>query len=544
MVAVVSRNLAGRVHRWPAAALLLVALLLPALSACQFATAGARCQLAKGEWALDATHILRCTKGRWTRVILTAEARRLQAVDALKAGLPDAAPVVTPGAVTRLDGTGLHERAWVVEFPLAREPAQVCEDVLLGLVRSGYFRIGDCRAPATADQAWSVPFERDHMVGVAEAARRTLRGTTVRVTVASCGPGPDGTRQAAVAATLPRCTRPPAGHAEVADPAPDDRSHAAPALGAPAYSDVAYGAATGCDGYGNDWLCGGSQTLDVYPSTGGTPRGTLVWVHGGGFTGGDKLDRYGWDVLAAQQQRGWSVVSVNYRLVQNGGATLPDQLADVAAAVGYVRAHAVELGVDTTSVVVGGFSAGGTLAADTALMAQGPRPAGLPDLGPGAAVDGWFSVGGLLDARLGSWTQEIFERGFGGSASAAQLQAVSPLTYLDVADPRGYVAHGDRDVVVQLPNVALAELAARRTGRAGLLLVDVVDRGADGRPLDPGLRGHVAFGGLNLAVFTAWMDLFPASVLPPPTTTTSTTTTASTTSSTTSTTTDTTVPPG
>lgn len=507
------RRSAGRA----AVALVLLALVASALSACQFATAGARCQLSKGEWALDATHILRCTKGRWTRVILTAEAQRLQAADALKAGLPARAPLEVGDVTVRLDGTGLHERTWLAQFPLLREPVDVCEEVLLGLVRDGYSRVGDCRPAATADQAWTVAFERDHLVGTAAAGRRTLLGTTVTLRVASCGPGADGVRQAPVASTLPLCRRPVASPAAVADPSPADLPQTLPvegALGVPSAVDVPYGTDTGCEGPGSDFGCGGSQTLDVYPTTGGTSRGTLVWVHGGGFTGGDKLDRYGWEVLAAAQQRGWSVVTVNYRLVRDGLPTLAGQLDDVAAAVAHVRAHAGELGVDVSSVVLGGFSAGGTLAADAALMAGGPRPAGLPDLGPGVTVDGWFAVGAMLDARAGASSARILGVAFGGDPTAAELRAASPLTYLDPSDPPGYVAHGDRDGAVEVANTELLDLLARRQGSAGQVRVDVVDRRADGRPLPLVLRYHTAFAGMHLTSFLAWTDLFSASVVP------------------------------
>ena len=556
-------DLRRRAYRRAAVALVLVALVLPALSACQFARAGARCQLSKGEWALDATHVLRCTKGRWVRAVLTTEARRLQAADALKAGLPAEAPLAVRGATVQLDGTGLHERTWLAKFPLLREPVDVCEDVLLGLIRSGYSRVGDCREPAVAGQPWTVAFERDHLVGVAAGERRTLRGTTVKLTVASCGPGADGVRQAAVAATLPLCRRPAASDSAVADPSPADLPQTLAvegALGVPSSADVLYGAAPGCDGPGSDFRCGGSQTLDVYPTLGGAIRGTLVWVHGGGFTGGDKVDRYGWEMLAAAQQRGWSVVTVNYRLVRDGQPTLAGQLDDVAAAVAHVRAHAGELGIDTSTVVLGGFSAGGTLAADAALMAQGLQPTGTVDLGRGVAVDGWFTAGAMFDALAGGRSTEVLAAAFGGTATSAELRAASPLAYLDPSDPRGYVLHGDRDGAVEVANTALLDLVARRLGAGGLLRIDVVDRRADGRPLPVSQRYHTAFGGMHLTAFLAWMDLFPVSAVPTPTTSTTTTTSTTSTSTTeptttttepattttapTTTTTDATVPPG
>ena len=47
-------------------------------------------------------------------------------------------------------------------------------------------------------------------------------------------------------------------------------------------------------GFGSHDPCNGSQTLDVRLHTGDGPgRGTIVFVHGGGFTGGDKSDPTG-----------------------------------------------------------------------------------------------------------------------------------------------------------------------------------------------------------------------------------------------------------
>ena len=68
-----------------------------------------------------------------------------------------------------------------------------------------------------------------------------------------------------------------------------------------------------------------------------------------------------------------------------------------------------------------------TLAADAALMARGPRPAGLPDLGPGVTVDGWFALGAMLDARAGSSSAEILAAAFDDQATAAELRSLTTL---------------------------------------------------------------------------------------------------------------------
>ena len=85
---------------------------------------------------------------------------------------------------------------------------------------------------------------------------------------------------------------------------------------APSLTDIAYGPATGCANAAVDAPCGGSQLLDIYPATAGPSRGTIVWIHGGGLFLGDKSVPDSAGPVFEQLERGWSVVSVNYRLLK------------------------------------------------------------------------------------------------------------------------------------------------------------------------------------------------------------------------------------
>jgi len=87
----------------------------------------------------------------------------------------------------------------------------------------------------------------------------------------------------------------------------------------------------------------------------------VVFVHGGGWSRGDKRMMAGSDKLAHWQAQGYAVASINYRLVPE--ATVEDEAADVAAAVAYLKARSGALGFDPDRIALVGHSAGAHLVA-------------------------------------------------------------------------------------------------------------------------------------------------------------------------------------
>jgi acetyl esterase/lipase len=84
----------------------------------------------------------------------------------------------------------------------------------------------------------------------------------------------------------------------------------------------------------------------------------VVWIHGGGWSGGNRGRFPHSDFLLAA---GIAYASIDYRL--SGDAPFPAQIHDCKAAIRFLRSSAEQLGVDPDRIGVWGGSAGGHLAA-------------------------------------------------------------------------------------------------------------------------------------------------------------------------------------
>src|SRR5262245_19936051 len=131
--------------------------------------------------------------------------------------------------------------------------------------------------------------------------------------------------------------------------------------------------------------------LDLYVTRNAAkPLPTLIWIHGGGWTGGTKESATG---IPAYLAMGMNVVNVEYRLARVAPA--PAAVEDCRCALRWVIQHAKEYGIDTTRLVVSGGSAGGHLALTTGLL---PASAGLDRLCPApdnlkvAAIVNWYGI--------------------------------------------------------------------------------------------------------------------------------------------------------
>ena len=101
-------------------------------------------------------------------------------------------------------------------------------------------------------------------------------------------------------------------------------------------------------------------SLDVYAPSRACRRGrsapVVMWVHGGGYSVGDKANQIR-DKVKLFTGRGYVLVSVNYRLSVPGrakSAKYPDHFRDVAAAVSWVQRNIGRSGGDRKRVAAAG----------------------------------------------------------------------------------------------------------------------------------------------------------------------------------------------
>ena len=92
----------------------------------------------------------------------------------------------------------------------------------------------------------------------------------------------------------------------------------------------------------------------------------MVFFFGGGWNGGTTAHFEHHALYFAH--RGLVCFRVDYRVQNRQGTTPFESLKDAKSAIRYIREHAEELGVDPTRIIASGGSAGGHLAAATALV--------------------------------------------------------------------------------------------------------------------------------------------------------------------------------
>ena len=102
--------------------------------------------------------------------------------------------------------------------------------------------------------------------------------------------------------------------------------------------------------------------FDIFLPDSSTPTGLVIFIHGGGFTGGDKAFIYNSTFesdITELLNNGVAVATINYRLIETGDTEgVLKSLNDSKRALQYIRYIHNELNIDKDKIVLYGSSAG------------------------------------------------------------------------------------------------------------------------------------------------------------------------------------------
>lgn len=179
----------------------------------------------------------------------------------------------------------------------------------------------------------------------------------------------------------------------------------------------------------------------------------LLFLHGGGWTGGSKDGGMGFESLPALTAAGYTLAAVDYRLAPK--YKMPAMIEDAKCAVRSFRAHAAEYGIDPDHIGVIGASAGAQLAA---MLGTADESAGFDRgeyAGHSSRVQAVVDMAGPTDFRLpfttGSDYRSLAAQVFGTEDPNDPLfAAASPVTWVSADDAPFLILHGNRDQNVPL----------------------------------------------------------------------------------------------
>jgi acetyl esterase/lipase len=212
-----------------------------------------------------------------------------------------------------------------------------------------------------------------------------------------------------------------------------------------------------------------SLKLDVYKpkAESAKARPCVVWIHGGGWQGGNKSS--GDRLLPRFVTTGNYVgVSVGYRLTDV--APFPAQIHDCKAAIRYIHANAAKLGIDPNKIGLWGSSAGGHLVSLLGTSSDVKELEGeLGNTGISSRVACVVDYCGPSDFpsfELTSGARVPVTKLLGGTPTDKLeiARQASPITYVTKDDPPFLIVHGTADNTVPFDQAVRFHDAQKKAG--------------------------------------------------------------------------------
>jgi acetyl esterase/lipase len=241
--------------------------------------------------------------------------------------------------------------------------------------------------------------------------------------------------------------------------------------------------------------------LDLYMTRAkpATPRPVVLWLHGGGWNGGDQRGggiatpayRNWPGVMATLAARGYVVAGVSYRF--SSEAQYPAQVQDVKAAIRWLRANAATYGIDPNKVIIWGASAGAQIGNVVGTSCNVPELEGPKVRG----AEGSSCVQGVVDfygpsdfAQAESQRIPGLKATFGEitpnasqylgcplqTCPADKLRMANSISFIDKSDPPFLIMHGSADGTVPPKQSQILYDALQKAGvKSELVFVPGVD---------------------------------------------------------------------
>jgi acetyl esterase/lipase len=222
-------------------------------------------------------------------------------------------------------------------------------------------------------------------------------------------------------------------------------------------------------------------------------RPGVLFIHGGGFTGGDKAEYRSASVSADLARAGYVVVSCNYVLgPKDRPGVWPRNIADCREAVRWMRANADVLGLDPDRIAVAGGSAGGYLALMVGLSDDKTGPGGDPAAKVSAKVSAVIDMYGVVNFSKHG-------KGVVPGVSAAEQAAYLPENQCDPQDPAVLILHGTADTTVDIAQSdAMAKALRAAKVSHEYVVVDGAPHTFDLHPKGRGWKRTGVIGGVEV----------------------------------------------
>jgi acetyl esterase/lipase len=222
------------------------------------------------------------------------------------------------------------------------------------------------------------------------------------------------------------------------------------------------------------------QKLDLYLPEKPTdkPLPLIVYIHGGGWEGGDKSDTG--LLFELIKGGGYAGASIGYRFTDQG--PMPVQIHDVKAALRWLKAHAKDHGIDADKIGLTGISAGGHLVSllgtssgvkelDGSVGTAGELPK-ITCVANFCGPANFLTFNGKGSIIVGDKPGSALFKLFGGPMSQhpVEAKAASPVTYVSSDDPPFLHIHGTADKLVPYAQAQEFDAALEKVGVSSTLL--------------------------------------------------------------------------